>query len=232
VSGVLNPKREVRVEAIGHERQPVVVIDDCLADFDGWRAAAAGERFAAIGPYYPGVRAHVAVDVAERLRAELAPVVGEAFALDLVPPLVDCFYSIVTTPPAELAPIQRLPHVDGLEPDRLAILIYLSGEAHGGTAFFRQRATGFETVDAARFPAFEAALHKGVSANGLPPAAYIAGDTALYEQVAMIEARPNRAIIYRSHLLHCARIPAEVPLSPDPRKGRLTVNAFLWSTSK
>ncbi len=149
-----------------------------------------------------------------------------------MPPLVDCFYSIVTTPPAELAPIQRLPHVDGLEPDRLAILIYLSGEAHGGTAFFRQRATGFETVDAARFPAFEAALHKGVSANGLPPAAYIAGDTALYEQVAMIEARPNRAIIYRSHLLHCARIPAEVPLSPDPRKGRLTVNAFLWSTSK
>ncbi len=76
MSGVLNPKLEVRVEAIGHERQPVVVIDDCLADFDGWRAAAAGERFAAIGPYYPGVRAHVAVDVAERLRAELAPVVG------------------------------------------------------------------------------------------------------------------------------------------------------------
>jgi hypothetical protein len=225
---VLDPERRVRVEAIGDERQPVVVIDDCLADFEGWRAAAAGERFAAMGPYYPGVRALVARAAAEELRAELAPVVGQVFALDPVPPLLDCFYSIVTTSPHTLAPIQRLPHIDGLEPDRLAILIYLSGEAQGGTAFFRQRATGFETVDAARFPAFEAALHAGVSANGLPPAAYIAGDTPLYEQVAEIGAQANRAIIYRSHLLHCARIPAGVPLSPDPREGRLTINAFLF----
>ena len=228
MNSVLDPGRRVRVEAIGRERQPVVVIDDCLADFEAWRAAAAGERFVAIGPYYPGVRAHVARDWADALRAELAPVVAEAFALDRVPPLVDCFYSIVTTPPSALAPIQRLPHIDGLEPDRLAILIYLSGEAQGGTAFFRQRATGYETIDAARFPAFEAALHAGVSANGLPPTAYIAGDTPLYEQVAEVEARPNRAIIYRSHLLHCARIPAGAPLSPDPRDGRLTVNAFLF----
>ena len=225
---LLNPVRQVRVETIGHERQPLVVIDNCLEDFEGWRESAAGERFAPIGPYYPGVRAHVARGVAEKLRAALVPVVKEAFALDPVPPLVDCFFSIVTTPPATLALIQRLPHIDGLEPDRLAILIYLSGESQGGTAFFRQRATGYETIDAARFPAFEAALHQGVSANGLPPAAYIAGDTPLYEQVAEIEARPNRAIIYRSHLLHCARIPSGVPLPPDPREGRLTVNAFLF----
>ncbi len=230
MSETLNPARQVRVEAIGHERQPVVVIDDCLADFEGWRASAAGERFVPIGPYYPGVRAHVERGLAEALRAALVPVVKEAFALDPVPPLVDCFYSIVTTPPTTLAPIQRLPHIDGLEPDRLAILIYLSGESQGGTAFFRQRATGYETVDAARFPSFEAALHQGVSANGLPPAAYIAGDTPLYEQVAEVEARPNRAIIYRSHLLHCARIPSSVPLSSDPRKGRLTVNAFLFGS--
>ena len=225
---LLNPARQVRVETIGHERQPLVVIDNCLEDFEGWRASAAGERFAPVGPYYPGVRAHVARGVAEKLRAALVPVVKEAFALDPVPPLVDCFFSIVTTPPATLALIQRLPHIDGLEPDRLAILIYLSGESQGGTAFFRQRATGYETIDAARFPAFKAALHQGVSANGLPPAAYIAGDTPLYEQVAEIEARPNRAIIYRSHLLHCARIPSGMPLSPDPREGRLTVNAFLF----
>lgn len=216
------------METIGHEGQPLVVIDDCLLDFEGWRSIAAGERYVPIGPYYPGVRAHVARQSAEALRATLVPVIKEAFAIDPVPPLVDCFFSIVTTPPATLAPIQRLPHIDGLEPDRLAILIYLSDEAQGGTAFFRQRTTGYETINAARFAAFEAALHQGVSATGIPPAAYIAGDTPLYEQIAQVDARPNRAIIYRSHLLHCARIPLGVPLSPDPREGRLTINAFLF----
>lgn len=206
----------------------MVVIDDCLTDLEGWRSIAADERYVPIGPYYPGVRAHVARHLAEALRQALVPIIEEVFAIDPVPPLVDCFFSIVTTPPAALAPIQRLPHIDGLEPDRLAILIYLSGEAQGGTAFFRQRGTGYETIDAARFPTFEAALHQGVSAAGVPPAAYIAGHTPLYEQIAQVDARPNRAIIYRSHLLHCARIPLGVPLSPDPRAGRLTINAFLF----
>lgn len=95
--------------------------------------------------------------------------------------------------PQSLAPIQRLPHVDGLEPDRLAILVYLSGAETGGTAFYRQRATGYETVDAARF-----------------------------------DARPNRALIYRSHLLHCARIASGAALPADPATGRLTINAFLF----
>ena len=225
---VLNPHRTVRVEAIGAERQPLLIIDDCLADPQAWRAAAAGETFAQIGRHYPGVRAHVAADWAAGLRAELAPAIADAFAIDPVPALHECFYSIVTTPPAALAPIQRLPHVDGLEPDRLAVLLYLSGEEQGGTAFFRQRATGFETLDAARFPAFERALHAGVAEHGLPGADYIAGSTALYEQVGDVAARPNRAVVYRSHLLHCARIPAEIDLSPDPGRGRLTVNAFLF----
>jgi hypothetical protein len=230
MSEVLNPARLMRVETIGHERQPLVVIDDCLMNPEGWRAIAADERYAPIGPYYPGVRAHVARGAAAALRAALVPVVKDAFALDPVPPLVDCFYSIVTTPPATLAPIQRLPHIDGLESNRLAILIYLSGESQGGTAFFRQRSTGYETIDSERFPAFEAALQQGVSEKGLPPAAYIAGDTPLYEKIAQVEARPNRAIIYRSHLLHCAQIPPDAPLSPDPRQGRLTINAFLFGS--
>lgn len=225
---LLNPARTVRVDAIGAERQPLLIIDDCLAEPQAWRAAAAGESFAPIGRHYPGVRAYVAADWAEALRAELAPAIADAFAIDPVPALHECFYSIVTTAPTALAPIQRFPHVDGLEPDRLAVLLYLSGEEQGGTAFFRQRATGYETVDAARFPAFDRALHAGVAEHGLPGADYIAGSTALYEQVGEVAARPNRAVVYRSHLLHCALIPAGLDFSSDPGRGRLTVNAFLF----
>jgi hypothetical protein len=224
----INPQAAIRVEHQGHERQPVIVIDDVLTDPARWRAAAAGARFGRIGPYYPGVRAHVASADAWAVRDGLAGVIGEAFGIDPVPPLLECFFSIVTTPPEALAPIQRLPHVDGLEPDRLAILIYLSGAEQGGTAFYRQRATGFETVDAARVPAFEAALKAGVAEHGLPAAAYIAGDTALYEQIAGYAARPNRALIYRSHALHCAAIPAGAELAADVERGRVSVNGFLF----
>lgn len=225
---LINPQAAIRVEHQGHERQPVIVIDDMLAEPERWRTAAAAARYGRIGPHYPGVRAHVDAGDARAMRDELAGVIGDAFGLDPVPPVLECFFSIVTTPPQALAPIQRLPHVDGLEPDRIAILVYLSGAEQGGTAFYRQRATGFETVDGPRFPAFEAALRAGVAEHGLPPPAYIAGDTPLYEQIAAYEARSNRALIYRSHALHCAAIPAGIALPADPARGRLSVNAFLF----
>src|SRR5215211_7132380 len=124
------------------------------------------------------------------MRDELEFLLAGAFDLDPVPPVFECYFSIVTTEPEALAPIQRLPHVDGLEPDRIAILVFLSGTSGSGTAFYRQRATGFETLDTDRFPRFEAALRAGVVEHGLPPPAYIAGDTPLYERIALYEARP------------------------------------------
>jgi hypothetical protein len=225
---IVNPKAKVQVVRHGAEAQPVIVIDDMLAEPEHWREQAARARYGRIGPYYPGLRAVVPAEAAEAMRDELAGLIGETFALDPVPPLLECFFSIVTTPPAALAPIQRLPHVDGLEPDRIAILIYLSGAGQGGTAFYRQRATGFETVDSARFPDFQSALSAGVAEHGLPPPAYIAGDTPLYEQIARYEARPNRGLIYRSHALHCADIAAGTPLPADPVLGRLSINSFLF----
>jgi hypothetical protein len=225
---VLDPGARSRIERPGAEAQPVIVIDDLLAAPERWRDSAARARYGRIGPYYPGLRSDFPADAAAALRSELADLIGETFALDPVPPVLETYFSIVTTPPAALAPIQRLPHFDGLEPERIAILIYLSGASQGGTAFYRQRATGFETVDSARFPAFEAALRAGVAAHGLPPAAYIAGDTPLFEQIARYEARPNRALIYRGHSLHCAAIPPGIPLPADPALGRLSINSFLF----
>jgi hypothetical protein len=87
-------------------------------------------------------------------------------------------------------------------------------------------------VDAERFPAFQAALSAGVAANGLPEPAYIAGDTPLYEQIASYAAKPNRALIYRSHSLHCAAIPAGTELPADPVRGRLSINSFLFDPNQ
>ena len=224
---VIDPAAAVRVLRQGREKQPVVVIDGALADPDAWRQVAARAHFAAIRPFHPGVSAAVPARLAAQLRDELAPLIGDAFAPDPLPPASGCYLSLVTTLPEDLAPVQRLPHVDGLERARIAVLVYLSGAEQGGTGFFRQRATGFETVDQGRSAAFQAALEAGLAEHGPPPPGYLHDDTALYEMIALHEARPNRALVYRSHTLHSAAIPPGAPLPDDAATGRLTLNLFL-----
>jgi len=225
---LLNPDRRMEIVRQGVEQQPVIVIDDVLAEPEAWRALAGRLDYGRIGPHYPGLRAPVPPGAAEAMRGELEGVLATTFDLDPVPPVFECCFSLVTTAPEALAPIQRLPHVDGLEQARIAILIFLSGTEMGGTAFYRQRATGFETLDPERFPRFEAALRTGVAEHGLPPAGYISGDTPLYEKIASYEARPNRALIYRSRALHCAEIAPGAALRASATDGRLTVNSFLF----
>jgi hypothetical protein len=225
---LLNPDRRMEIVRQGVEQQPVIVIDDVLAEPEAWRALAGRLEYGRIGPHYPGLRAPVPPGAAEAMRGELEGVLASTFDLDPVPPVFECYFSLVTTAPEALAPIQRLPHVDGLEQARIAILIFLSGTEMGGTAFYRQRATGFETLDPERFPRFEAALRAGVAEHGLPPAGYISGDTPLYEKIASYEARPNRALIYRSRALHCAEIAPGAALRASATDGRLTVNSFLF----
>lgn len=218
---------QVSIERHGAEAQPVVVIDG-FADAARFRDDAAFLSFAPIGPHYPGVRALVAPPLLRPLLAKLEPLVADIFGgrgLDVV----DAFYSIVTTPPSALTPIQRLPHFDEVSPRRLALLHYLSPDESSGTAFYRHRSTGFESIDAARLPAYRAALDTNLATHGLPDAAYIAGDTPLFERVALHDGRFNRAILYRSNTLHCAHLPDTLSFDPDPETGRLTVNTFLES---
>jgi hypothetical protein len=61
---------------------------------------------------------------------------------------MQAWYSLVTSPPGELLPIQRLPHVDGTDPRQIAMMLDLHRTGHGGTAFFRHCSTGLEAVAA------------------------------------------------------------------------------------
>ena len=42
-----------------------------------------------------------------------------------------------------------------------------------------------------------------------------------------VEARPDRLVLYRGRQLDSGVIPDIAALSPDPRRGRLTINMFL-----
>jgi len=217
---------DMHVAHFGRERQPVVVIDGFAPDPRRFTDDAAFLAFRPIGEHYPGSRALDAPGMLRDLLGALQPVAAEAFGIAGFE-VIDAFYSLVTTPPSALTPIQRLPHFDGVEDGRLALLHYLSPDPRGGTAFYRHRATGFESVDAARLGAYRTALDADLRRAGLPDPAYIAGDTALFEQIGRVDAVFNRAILYRSNTLHCADIPEDMTLSADPAIGRLTVNTFL-----
>lgn len=227
----LSPRAHATLETFGREAQPVLSVDAALADPDGVLAIASRSSFRPIGPFYPGVRAPVPEPAAMEMVAPLAEGIRQAFGLGEPVVFFECFLSLVTTRPEDLAPIQRLPHFDGLEPDWIAVLLYLDKSERAGTAFFRQRATGFESVDAGRYDAYRRGLDQGVAAHGLPPSAYVAGDTPLFEHTHTIEGRFNRLVAYRSNTLHSGALrPDFVPVA-DPVQGRLTLNLFLRTAS-
>jgi len=216
---------DIAARRIGAERQPIAIVDNFHPDPDALRAAALVARFEPGRNHYPGVRAALPSSYFAQVRPALLPVLREVFGQPRGVELLDASFSIVTTPPDQLTAQQRLPHVDAVQPRRIALVHYLTPEGGDGTAFFRHRATGFETIDAVRSTPYLAALNAELSTE--PAAAYPYGETTLFDRIAHIEAQYNRAVIYRSAQLHSGAIAPDAPLDADPAKGRLTATAFL-----
>lgn len=210
---------------IGNEAEPLVVIDGFAGDPDALRTAAAEAVFVSAGQHYPGIRAALPDTY---LRGQL-PLIARALGREFGPcrriRVVDAQFSIVTMTPDALDIRQRLPHVDAYGRDRIALIHYLSPTNRDGTAFFRHRDTGFETIDETRAPVFFERLGSEIAAA--PPQGYIADDTALFERTALVDAAYNRALLYRSYVLHSGAIASGAVLSADPAMGRLTITAFL-----
>ncbi|MDP1026707.1 DUF6445 family protein [Sphingomonas sp. KR1UV-12] len=217
----------IRVEHVGHEREPVVVIDGFAPDPARLIAEACAAPLAALGAYYPGVRAPVDRAYLAEVGPVLAAAARQVFGFTHRLAFDRALFSLTVTPPAALTLAQRLPHIDDVAPGKLAVVHYLGEQDWGGTRFFRQRRTGFETVGPDRHRAYLDALATDLRQHGEPVPGYIDGPTPLFAPIAQVTARPNRAVLYRSNLLHCAAIDNAVALPADPATGRLTVASFL-----
>jgi hypothetical protein len=227
----LSSRVSARVERMGREQEPLLILDGVMQRPEALIDYAAGEvefrpAWTASGGF-PGLRAPAPLNYVEQLVRSLSPVVEKAFGLANVKlARAECNFSLVTLPPAELKPLQRVPHADTDDPLQFAFLHYLCASAFGGTAFYRHRATGFETLRPERARAFTAA--RDAELREAPPGpAYIVGDSPHYERIAAAEARFDRLIVYRSRTLHSGLIAPNAPLSGDPRRGRLTANIFV-----
>ncbi|UVO51277.1 DUF6445 family protein [Sphingomonas sp. SUN019] len=217
----------VAVERVGREEQPIVVIDGFAPDPDALVDAAAATHLTPAGEYYPGPRAPAPTDYFASVGGLVAAAVRKVFGHHEHLAVDRALFSLATTPPEQLVLAQRIPHVDSVEPGRIAIVHYLSRADFGGTRFFRHRSTGFETIDAARHRVWLDALAADFAGEGEPPPGYIDENAVLFETIATIKPAWNRAILYRSSLLHCAAIPNDIALPGDPRTGRLTIASFL-----
>lgn len=217
----------VRIETIGTEAQSLVILDDFAPDPDALRSFAQAADFIPALNHFPGVRAALPAAYLATQLPVIAAAAAKAFGRTGPVTVVDASFSIVTTPAGELTIPQRLPHIDAFTEDRIALIHYLSPDGGDGTAFFRHRSTGFETVDETRRDLFFRHLDIEMRHGGVPPPGYALGDTPLFECIRTEPARYNRALLYRSWNLHSGAISPNSTLSADPGAGRLTVTGFL-----
>lgn len=218
-----------RVETLGEEQQPVVVIDNFLEGAErlvDYIAETGG--FLPESGFYPGMRTASPRSYLMALYRFLPPILEQAFGAGRDQfAKVESSYSLVTTPTEDLTFIQRIPHFDSNDPGELAMIHFLCGPEHGGTSLYRHRETGFEFVDKARRAPFIESLEAAAKEGREPPKAYINGDTELFERLESFDAAFNRLVLYRCTSLHSGNIPADFGFDQNPRTGRLSLNTFL-----
>ena len=219
-----------KLNLIGEERTPVIQVSNFFECPDDVFEAAGAQSYAHINAHYPGVRAAVEQPLLDALCQCVSDLVSSHLGQDKRPWMGQAWYSIVTRPAQTLTPIQRLPHFDEFDETQLAVMIYLNRTLHGGTAFYRQRTTGFERVTEARYQDYKTALEQGVKQSGLPPAAYISDGGPHFEKIFESDAAFNSMILYPGTSLHSGVIRNDVALSADPAIGRLTINGFFRPT--
>jgi hypothetical protein len=204
------------------------VIDQAVADPDRLVRKAAGGHFTPQGTLFPGLRIRAPLSYEAFLEQLLRPLLAPHFGLPaggrFAFPM--CHYSLVTLPPDRLAFLQRVPHVDSVQGNGLATMHYLFRGDWGGTAFYRHRATGFESVDESRQAGYFATLEQESRREQVADG-YIRGDSPLFERIDAADGVFNRLVVYRRNSLHSGDIDnARIPPA-DALAGRLSINSFI-----
>jgi hypothetical protein len=227
---ILNLHPDIRIQRfeIGAEKAVLLVIDNFIADAERLVRRAANRAFTLVSRYYPGVRTEAPPSYEEFLVRSLQPLFVQHFGLKsrtIKFPMRH--YSLVTTPPAKLEFLQRIPHFDSLGHNGLATVHYLFKGNLGGTAFYRHRKTGFEYIDESRREEYVKALQAEEQSVDTPGAEYINGSTPLFEQIAKHDGVFNRMLIYRRNALHSGSISKDFVPDLNPATGRLSINCFM-----
>lgn len=225
----LHPQFRYRIDIIGNEKTPVLVIDNFLHEAEALLGFAVkfGE-FRDGTEFYPGIQSNAPEFYSHALQTYLPDLVCEAFNLNKQNINYSLStYSLILTPPSRLVPTQSRPHVDTIHKEKLACVHYLCTPDKGGTSFYRHRASGFEQLSPERMDIYGEYLEIEAQDTSWQKK-YINGSNQYYEEIGRYEADFNRLIMYPSDLLHSASIPENFQFRPNPVIGRLTLNSFIF----
>lgn len=221
---------DIRAVQVGEHQ--LVFIDDFLEHPEAMVEAASQARYepcagASERKGYPGVRAPAPKAYTENLTELLDPLIRLNFGVPEALPLhkSPCTFSLTTVAPHDLGPLQRVPHFDASTPHFMAVLLYLCDERHGGTAFYRHKASGLQQITAENRDRYGEMIYAEIDRRP-PPPRYFSGSDECFELLGVMPARFNRLVAYRGSLLHSAIVNPQQGFSADPRQGRLTVNTF------
>lgn len=224
---VVNPNAQIQLLKIGHEEQPLLIIDDLVANPHELVENAANAIWAIpTDSYYPGLNAQLPNDYLETIFSALRPSLERAFNYDANRRIgVNGFFALTTFDFEDFGPWQRIPHFDKNFSDHLAIVHYLNENQSGGTGFFRHVETGYESISLKRREEYISIISEYIETHGDELNDYAGENTQGFELFMQVPFKFNRAIIYPSNILHCALYDG-TNQSADPRNGRLTANSF------
>ena len=225
----LHPNFHYRVDYIGNEKTPVLVIDNFLHEAEVLLGFAVkfGD-FHDGTDYYPGIQSKVPDFYSEALQTYLREIICQTF--NITPENIShsqSMYSLVLTPPSRLALPQSRPHTDTITKHKLACVHYLCTPDKGGTSLYRHKASGFEQLSPERMNIYAEHLAKEEQ-DASWHKKYINGSNQYYEEIGRYEANFNRLIMYPGDVLHSASIPENFQFRPNPIVGRLTLNSFIY----
>ncbi|HEY8939037.1 MAG TPA: DUF6445 family protein [Cellvibrio sp.] len=224
----LHSQFHYRIDYVGNEKIPVVIIDNFLHEAEALLGFAIkfGE-FRDGTDYYPGIQSNVPDFYSQALQIYLRDIICQTFTIQ--PENIShsqSMYSMVLTPPARLALPQSRPHTDTINKNKIACVHYLCTPEKGGTSLYRHRATGFEQLSPERMDIYAEHLVKEAQDTRWHKK-YINGSNQYYEEIGRYEANFNRLIMYPGDALHSASIPETLQFKPNPVVGRLTLNSFI-----
>ncbi|WP_420136275.1 DUF6445 family protein [Sphingomonas sp.] len=216
LTSVAVPSAEETV--LGRENVPLIILDDAHPAPQTLVEMAHEQHFQrTAGDFYPGTRA----DVPPEYRDWLARVVSASWPGGDMAVLRSAF-AIATDQPADLVPIQRIPHFDTVDPQVVAAVHYLCAPPCRGTGFYRHRRTGYERIDRARQSAWRQALNRDSRDLSAPGPGQLPGDSAAFERIGSAELRFNRLILYPANCLHAGDLAKGGGVPP-----RLTITSLL-----
>ncbi|MFZ6801459.1 DUF6445 family protein [Undibacterium sp. Di24W] len=220
------------LQAVNIGEHQALIIDDFLQNPDAMLEVARRSQFENYPGYaehkgYPGIRAQAPENYSGNITTFLEPLIKAHFK---VPEPLElrksiCAFSLTTMPSAELGPLQRTPHFDSSTPHHMAVLLYLCNEKHGGTGFYRHKATGLQQITEANREHYLDVYYQEINSRR-PAQRYFDNSNEYFTFLGMIPAKFNRLVIYRGSLLHTACINPAISIDARPDSGRLTVNTF------